>query len=260
MLILLPPSEGKSGPFRRGRTVGIESLYLPELTSARRKVCDALIACSGSADAADILGLGKASGDKLELNQTLLEQPTRPAGEVYTGVLYDALGLDSLSPTGKRRANAAIRVQSALWGPITIGNRIPPYRLSIGVTLPGIGGLAAFWREQLTGLLDDHAGPGVIIDGRSSGYAAAWRPQHTEKVVKVNAVTEKAGKRSVVSHFAKHTRGAVARLLLEAPRQPGTPEQVADIVAEHTRCELTGPDRTGWQLTVVTDPAGNLGS
>lgn len=258
MLILLPPSEGKAGPFRRGRPVDVASLYLPELADARRTVGDALVESSFAPDAAQTLGLGKQAAGELEGNQTVWEQPSRPAGEVYTGVLYDALGLDSLSATGKRRANAAIRVQSALWGPVKIGDRIPPYRLSIGVNLPGVGGLARFWRHQLAGVFDDQVGTDVVIDGRSSGYAAAWRPQHTEKLVKINAVTEKAGKRSVVSHFAKHTRGAVSRLLLEAPRQPRTPEQAADIVAGHAHCELTGPDRTGWQLTVVTDAAGHF--
>ncbi|HEY9294007.1 MAG TPA: peroxide stress protein YaaA [Microlunatus sp.] len=258
MLILLPPSEGKAGPFRRGRSVDLDSLSLPELTSARRKIADALIDCSSGPDAAKILGLGPSSLPELQLNRTLLEQPSRPAGAIYTGVLYDALDLGSLDPTARRRAAAAIRVQSALWGPIKITDRIPPYRLSIGTQLPGIGGLAAFWRDQLSGVLDRQTGSELIIDCRSTGYAAAWRPAGAEKLIKVTAVTEKDGSRSVVSHFAKHTRGAVARLLLQAPRLPRTPAQVAAVVGEHARCELTGPTRTGWELTVITDPIGQL--
>lgn len=258
MLILLPPSEGKSGPFDRGRPMNVESLYLGELAGARHKVSDALIESSAAPNAGEILGLGRGKLDEVELNRRLLDQPARPAGKVYTGVLYDALGLDSLSPTGRRRANTAIRVQSALWGPIKITDRIPPYRLSIGTNLPGIGGLAGFWRQQLRGTLDDQVRNEVIIDCRSSGYAAGWRPEHTEKLIKVNAVTETNGNRSVVSHFAKYTRGAVARLLLEAPRQVRTPDGAAAVIAEHARCELTGPSRTGWDLTVITDTAGHF--
>ncbi|WP_188895718.1 YaaA family protein [Microlunatus endophyticus] len=255
MLILLPPSEGKAAPTRRGRAVDIDALTTAQLAAARRKLVDALIEVSGSPQGAEVLGLGESLRGELELNVRLLDVPARPAGEIYTGVLYDALALATLSPAARRRANAWIRVQSALWGPIKITDRIPPYRLSIGTSLPGIGPLAGFWRSELTGLVDDAEG-GLIIDCRSSGYAAAWHPP-TEKLIKVVALTEKAGKRSVVSHFAKQTRGVVTRLLLEADRVPRSPQQVADVVAAQGRCEL---DRTraGWELSVITDPTGQL--
>lgn len=258
MLILLPPSEGKADPPRRGRSVEVESLSTPALSAARRKVADALLACSSMPQAAQILGLGGSQLDELDRNRALYEQPVRSAADVYTGVLYDALDLGSLDPPARRRARAAIRVQSALWGPIRITDRIPSYRLSIGTTLPGIGGMAAFWRDQLAGVLDKQVGSELIIDCRSSGYAAAWRPERTEKLIKVAAVTEKAGKRSVVSHFAKHTRGVVARILLQAPRAPRTPAQVAALVGERAQCELAGPGRGGWELTVITDAVGRL--
>ncbi|QDP94662.1 peroxide stress protein YaaA [Microlunatus elymi] len=258
LLILLPPSEGKAGPFRRGRPVDLDRLSLPELNPGRSKIIDALINISSGPQAAEILDLGPTAVGELELNRTLLEQPARPAAEIYTGVLYDALDLAGLESAARRRASAAIRVQSALWGPIKITDRIPPYRLSIGTNLPGIGPLPALWRQQLAGVLDDAHAQELIIDCRSTGYAAAWRPERTDKLIKVNAVTERAGNRSVVSHFAKHTRGAVARLLLQAPRSPRTVAQVAEIVAEHASCELTGPTRTGWELTVITDPTGRM--
>jgi cytoplasmic iron level regulating protein YaaA (DUF328/UPF0246 family) len=258
MLILLPPSEGKAAPARRGKPVDLDGLSSPELTAARRKVLEALIETSTGEDAASVLGLSAGQLGELDLNRRLTEIPARPAGSVYTGVLYDALDLAGLSPAGKRRARTAIRVQSALWGPITVADRIPPYRLSIGTSLPGIGGLAGYWRQQLAGVFDSRAGAELIIDCRSSSYAAAWRPERTEKLIKVGAVTEVRGKRQVVSHFAKHTRGLVARLLLEAPRAPRTPQQVATIVAEHAHCELTGPTRTGWDLTVITSSTGHL--
>lgn len=255
MRILLPPSEGKSAPGRRGRSVDIDALSSPELTAARRKIVDALREVCGSPDGAAVLGLSERQRDELQLNLRLLESPARPAGEIYTGVLYDALDLATVSSTARRRANTWIRVQSALWGPIKITDRVPPYRLSIGTSLPGIGPLAGFWRRELAGLPSDDAGE-LIIDCRSSGYAAAWHPP-IEKLIKVVALTETNGKQSVVSHFAKHTRGAVTRLLLEADRVPRSPHQVAEIVAAHGRCELDRT-RTGWELSVITGPNGQL--
>jgi cytoplasmic iron level regulating protein YaaA (DUF328/UPF0246 family) len=253
VLILLPPSEGKAAPARRGRAVDIDALWRPELSGARRKIVDALTDASAGPDAAAVLGLTEGTRSELDHNLRLVEQPARPAGEIYTGVLYDALGLNELGATARRRARATILVQSALWGPIRITDRIPPYRLSIGTSLPGVGPLAGFWRRECV----DLTAPGeLVIDCRSSGYAAAWHPR-TDKLIKVVALTEKDGRRSVVSHFAKHTRGVVARLLLEADRMPRTPQQVRDIIARHGRCELDRT-RTGWQLSVTTDAAGRL--
>lgn len=255
MLILLPPSEGKAAPARRGKPVDIDALSNPELAGARRKIIDALLEASAGPDAATVLGLSDGQRGELERNHRLLELPARPAGEIYTGVLYDALDHATLPPAARRRANASIRVQSALWGPIKITDRIPPYRLSIGTTLPGVGALAGFWRRELAGL---HSGTGgeLIIDCRSSGYAAAWHPR-SGKLIKIVALTEKNGKRSVVSHFAKHTRGVVARLLLEAEQVPRSPEQVAGMIQAHGRCELART-RTGWELSVITDATGRL--
>jgi cytoplasmic iron level regulating protein YaaA (DUF328/UPF0246 family) len=258
LLILLPPSEGKAGPFRRGRPVDVEGLSTPELASARHKVAEALLDCSLRPDATELLGLSVGQADELERNRKLLSQPARPASDIYTGVLYDALDLASLNGVARRRARDSVRIQSALWGLIKSTDRIPSYRLSIGSNLPGIGPLAGFWRDQLAGIIDAQVAAELIVDCRSSGYAAAWRPARTEKLIKVSAVTEKAGKRSVVSHFAKHTRGAVARILLQSDRLPRTPEQAAETVAVQARCELTGPTRSGWELTVITDPAGRL--
>ncbi|WP_195909022.1 YaaA family protein [Microlunatus sp. Gsoil 973] len=252
-MILLPPSEGKAAPAGRGRPVDIDALWTPGLAGARRKIVDALREASAGPDGAAVLGLTDGRRSELDLNLRLPDLPARPAGEVYTGVLYDALRLTELSSRAKRRANAAIRVQSALWGPIKITDRIPPYRLSIGTSLPGIGPLAGFWRSETA----DLDAPGeLIIDCRSTGYATAWQPR-SDKLIKVTALTEKDGVRSVVSHFAKHTRGVVARLLLEAERTPRTPQQVRDIIARHGHCELDRM-RTGWQLSVITDAAGRL--
>jgi hypothetical protein len=58
----------------------------------------------------------------------------------------------------------------------------------------------------------------------------------------------------VVSHFAKHTRGELARFLLQAGADPRTPAALAEAVRERwPRTELEEPARagTGWTLSVV---------
>ena len=92
MLILLPPSEGKTAP-RRGKPLNLAALTCPELTDARRAVIDALVdLCSGDvATAAGVLEVGATQHDLVALNAGLADAPTARADAVYSGVVYDAL-------------------------------------------------------------------------------------------------------------------------------------------------------------------------
>ncbi len=254
MLILLPPSEGKAAPARRGKPVDLDALSLPELTPARQQVLAALVEASGRTDALSLLTVGPRLAEEVARNLEVTRIPARPALEVYTGVLYAALDYAGLSPGARRRANTAIRVQSALWGSIGPTDRIPPYRLPVCARLPGLGTLEAFWRDHLT-RISPQTDPGVIVDCRSSSYQTCWRPgpEEAARTVAVRVLTETDGKRTVVSHLAKHTRGLVARRLLEADRVVRTPQQVAEAVGADYRCELVGL-RSGWRLDVITSP------
>ena len=72
MLILLPPSEGKSAP-RRGHPLRLGALSFPELYDARAEMLDALTTlCRGDADAAAAtLGLGTTQIDEVGRNAAL---------------------------------------------------------------------------------------------------------------------------------------------------------------------------------------------
>lgn len=255
MLILLPPSEGKAPPKRRGGPTTVDSLSFPELTETRLSVRDALIKLSGHPDALDALGVGASLAAEVEQNLRLAELPAMPAAQVYTGVLYDALDFAGLSVGAKRRAGSQVLVQSALWGPVRLRDKIAPYRLSMHGRLPGLGPLASVWRSAVGPVITGAAGRGVVVDCRSSTYAAAWQPDATlaRRTVAVRAFVESRGKRTVVSHMAKHTRGLVARWLLEAERQPNSVSKVASIVSAHVRCELVDLGRKGFALDVIED-------
>src|SRR5690625_5439138 len=116
------------------------------------------------------LALSGASAREFPLIWQLTSAPAGPAGEVYTGVLFQALGLPGLSDLGRRRARSAIAIASALWGLVGVTDRIPAYRLSAGMKLPGLGGLNALWRPALARALDPIAAQQLIIDCRSGPY------------------------------------------------------------------------------------------
>jgi cytoplasmic iron level regulating protein YaaA (DUF328/UPF0246 family) len=203
MLVLLPPSQGKAAP-DRGRRAGLSTLVYPRLREPREQLIDAV-------------------------DPRLRITPAIPAAELYTGVLFTALGLGDLAWDG-------VLIASALWGVVRPGDRIPAYRLDMSAKPPGIGALAAYWREPLRAALPDR---GLVLDLRSGSYAAAWRPRRATRLV-VGAFTEAPdGKRTVISHMVKRVRGEVARLVLVAGGAEH-PEEVAEIAtAGGLRVELS---------------------
>ncbi len=214
MLFLLPPSEGKAQPVK-GRPLDLARLSFPALTAERERL----------------------------LTPALREAPALPARDIYTGVLYAALDLPTLPASMQRR----FVIISAQYGAVRPGDRIATYKREID---------ARRWRPLLDPELVKAAGRGVILDCRSATYVAAWRPSGAlaERTAHVSVVREAAGKRTVVSHDAKKTRGEVARFVAETGETPKSVEQLASLVRRRFPCELDPPERAGapWRLTIVT--------
>ena len=235
MLILLPPSEGKTAP-RRGAPLDLAALSFPDLAPAREEVIDALVGlCTDDpVKAAEVLGLGPTQADAVTRNAGLRTAPTTRADRLYTGVLYDALDVASLDAAARRRASRWLLVTSGLLGVVRPGDRIPAYRLSGDVSLPGLGGVARHWSQHLGPAMTEAAGDGVVVDLRSSSYAPFWRPDRTtaQRVATVRVLHEQDGARKVVSHFNKATKGRLVRSVLEAGANPRRPAALADALRD----------------------------
>jgi uncharacterized protein len=106
VLVLLPPSQGKASP-DRGRRAGLSTLVYARLREPRERLIDAV-------------------------DSRLRTAPAIPAAELYTGVLFAALGLADLPWDD-------VLISSALWGVVRPGDRIPAYRLDMSAKPPGIG-------------------------------------------------------------------------------------------------------------------------
>jgi cytoplasmic iron level regulating protein YaaA (DUF328/UPF0246 family) len=197
VLVLLPPSEGKTAP-SAGRPMKLTALAHPELTPEREALLDAL-------------------------DPGLRAAPAARASAVYTGVLFQRLRLPDVPGDARKR----VLIASGLWGVVRPDDRIPAYKLPIGAKLDGFGGLAAYWRPALRAALPDG---GLVLDLRSGAYAAAWKPRGAT-VLGVRAFVERGGQRKAISHMVKATRGDVARIVLSAPVAPTGPEGVAELVA-----------------------------
>ena len=243
MLILLPPSEGKAFP-GDGPPLSLDSLSLPELTPARESVLTALeeVSARPLAEARTVLGLSSRQAEALPRNRELRTAATLRAADLYTGVLYDRLRLgELLAGPAAARVDTSVLIFSALWGVLRPSDTVPPYRLSMGVSLPPLGPLGAFWRAHLTETLTAVArGP---APERSA--AACRRPA---------AVLRPAGRpgpATAADHQAKAVRGAVAHSLLTAQETPQTPGELAILLADlGYQVELTSPARGGGPQTL----------
>lgn len=251
MRILLPPSAGKTTKETTNH-LQLEKLWQAEhLTQTRRQLIDDVQNTALLADAAQIFKLGPKNAHEISQNLEIYDAPALAAWQLYDGVLYEAAkfaqifssgepsqvsqgqvdnhrgdhpqgsqGQGSQGQGGQGQLEELTLVFSALFGPVRLTDLITPHRLSGSVKLPGQGSVASIWSKALKELLVQQLSGHVVVDLRSAEYGAMYRPTRGSDclllnigVAKVNPAT---GKRSVVSHWAKHTRGLLAGALLEA--------------------------------------------
>jgi uncharacterized protein len=183
----------------------------------------------GLADSLATLGLSAGQADEVTRNAGLHTAPAAPAASIYSGVLYEALDAHSLASGAREWLDARAVVFSGLWGVVRLDDRIPAYRLSVGVTLPGLGGLTAYWKKALPKTLDREVAGRPVLDLRSGAYGAMWTPPAaTSATVRVlhERVVDGVARRSVVSHFNKATKGRLVRSLAEAAATPSSVDEI----------------------------------
>jgi cytoplasmic iron level regulating protein YaaA (DUF328/UPF0246 family) len=230
VLVLLPPSEGKTVPLD-GPALDLSALSLPALNPARRTVLSALVRLcrSAPANALEVLGLSVGQAGEVQQNKALRKAPTAPAWQVYTGVLFAALDVEGADPVTQARLADWVLVWSGLWGAVRLTDPIPAYRLSGTVTLPGPGRLATFWREPLRKALAEPARDGLVVDLRSGTYAASWQGP-PERTAAIRVIHERGDTRTVASHFNKATKGRLLRALAESDADPQSIDELVDAI------------------------------
>lgn len=217
MLILLPPSEGKTAP-TSGEPCDLGSLsFAQHLHDARRAQWRAQ-------------------------PPAIRRAPTAPAHEVYSGVLYAALGYANLPVAARRRADSSIVIISALFGALRLTDSIPSYKAQMS---------NAVWRAPVTAALSERAGRGLVVDCRSSTYSGVFTPA-PESTVALRVFKQTGRARSVITHMSKHYRGLAARMLCTAPRAAKSPSEVAGILSKQWSCELQEPAGSSpWLLDII---------
>ena len=240
MLILLPPSEGKTAP-RRGKPLDLGRARLPGLDAAPRARCSTPSSPCARGRARPtrprVLGLGPTQADAVAANARLRDGPdgARPTGSTPAC---------STTPSTCRRcrgrraapgdlaAGGRPRRSSGWSGP---ADRIPAYRLSGDATLPGLGTVAGVLARRPRPGRDRGARrraarrPALRRRTPRSGgppptWRRGWRPS--------GCCTRSTARRQVVSHFNKATKGRLVRALLEDGAHPRTPAALADLLGD----------------------------
>lgn len=215
LFVLLPPSEGKEPGGSRAAKAGT---FDNELDAPRRDVLTALGGLLESGHARDIEKTLRVHGALLERaiasSRALTENRARllPAWRRYSGVVWGHLDPATLHGTQRRR----VLVPSGLYGLTTAQDPIGDYRMKMNVVLAPLGGLATYWRAQLTPVLARHVAGSVVVNLLPTEHASAidFTQLNTScHLVNVRFVVE--GERVVAGHEAKAVKGILARQLLD---------------------------------------------
>jgi cytoplasmic iron level regulating protein YaaA (DUF328/UPF0246 family) len=150
-----------------------------------------------------------------------------PAIELYTGVLYAALGWATLSKAQQGSAQSSIVIISAKYGALRPLDPIEPYKEKI-VNKEMAPKVAAVLDEITTEL---------IIDCRSSTYQTVWQSP-IDKTVEIKVFTTVDGEKKVITHMSKKTRGEVTRHLLLSEIEIASTQQLHAYVSKSFICEL----------------------
>lgn len=240
-LILIPPSEGKApggdGPVWEPRTMHVD------LDDRRLQVMAALRSAmrADAATRAKLLGVkGDALAAATVANRNIANSPTMPAAERFTGVLYDALDLGSLSAAARRRADRCVLIPSGVFGLVAPSDPIPDHKLKMSVTLGSLGRLSTWWRDRVSEALCGRAEGRPVWNLLPNEHATAVDLAGVEQFSVTFLEPNRRGELVAVSHWNKLLKGALVRLLLEHPST--VPEDLRGW--DHPQGFLYDPTRT----------------
>lgn len=160
--------------------------------------------------------------------------------DVYTGVLYMALGWKTLSKAHQKAGQESIVIISAKYAALRPLDSIEPYKEKI---------VNKEMAPRVAAILDT-VETDLIVDCRSSTYQTVWQSP-VAITVEIKVFTKVDGVKKVITHMSKKTRGEVVRHLLESSSEPKNPQDLQVIISQKFECELIeGSKKKPWVLEV----------
>jgi uncharacterized protein len=225
VLLLLPPSETKRDGGIPGSSLELTDLSFPSLTKSRRAALAGLRSVSKSlATSMSALKLGPTQRFEIDRNRAISTSAVMPAIERYTGVLYDALAVESMDAASRAFLGGIAVVHSALFGLVRADDPLPAYRFSHDSRIPATS-LARLWREANAAVLAEQTG--LILDLRSESYVHLGPAPAGSYFLRVVTVGEN-GTRRALNHFNKHGKGELMRALALGRRDFSTVDELVE--------------------------------
>ena len=202
MLILIPPSEGKT----KIKSTGVKFNKTNFIFRNEVKVIVDLLE-NLSELGEDISSIYGTSIEKSELfhrqNQDEFNSRCAKAIERYTGLVYEHINWKTLDPKAKQYMEKHVRIFSGLFGMITPETLIPNYKLKMNVL-----SLQYHWNPILTKALEKEK---MILDLLPQVHRKAYKPN--KNVFKVDFIVKNKGKKTAAGHYGKAVKGKFIRFL-----------------------------------------------
>jgi cytoplasmic iron level regulating protein YaaA (DUF328/UPF0246 family) len=176
-----------------------------------------------------------------------------PALHCFKGDVYDGLRAENFSKKELEFANKHLRILSGLYGLLKPLDLIQPYRLEMGTSLHNSKGknLYAFWGDKIRKLLErdmGDQGKEVLINLASNEYfKAVQAKQFQGRIITPTFKEHKKGKFTTVMIFAKRSRGAMARYIIQ--NQLTDPEGLKAYKEDGYQFNASLSDKDNWVFT-----------
>ncbi len=153
------------------------------------------------------------------------EEGFYPAVFAFNGDVYQGLQARDWSAQQLAGAQQSLRILSGLYGLLRPLDLIQPYRLEMGTAVKlaqhGTQNLYQFWQPRLQSHLEQELAQqpdSLVVNLASQEYAKAvpWSKLELQ-YLEPQFYEIKAGKRKIISFYAKKARGLMARYLLDKP-------------------------------------------
>lgn len=202
MLILTPPSEGKSSlnssTIKFSDTEFMFNSQVTEILSLLRDF--------KKNELTSIYGTSLEKATLLhQQNLNVFNSECSLAIERYTGIVFKNLDWKSLDDKSQSYINNNLRILSGLFGIIKPNTLIPNYKLKMEVL-----SLANFWKPILSQYIQNEE---LILDLLPVSHRKALNPHNN--LIKINFMIEKNGKLTQSAHAGKVVKGKFIRFLAE---------------------------------------------
>ena len=202
MLILTPPSEGKSSENtvnkKFSETDFIFTVQVKKILELLNKLDEKqIISTYGTT-------LDKAN-DLHKNNLNIFNKECSMAIERYTGVVFKNLDWDSLNLDSQNYLNKNLRILSGFFGILKPDSLIPNYKLKMNVL-----SLTNFWKKDISKYLENEE---LILDLLPATHRKALNLE--KNIVRINFIINKNGKLVQSAHSGKVVKGKFIRFLAQ---------------------------------------------